>query len=98
MPRRPPRRPWRLDRLEDRQAPAVYTVTNLADTGTPDTLRGAIALANASPDPADTINIAVAGTITLQAQGGALAVTKANGTLTVNGFSGGAGTTVTIQT
>ncbi|OWK43777.1 choice-of-anchor Q domain-containing protein [Fimbriiglobus ruber] len=48
----PPRR-LRLESLEDRCTPAVYTVTSAADSGA-GSLRNAIALANAAPD-ADTI-------------------------------------------
>ncbi|MFM8272811.1 MAG: choice-of-anchor Q domain-containing protein [Gemmata sp.] len=44
-----------LERLEDREVPALYTVTTLADAGT-GSLRDAVTQANASTGVADTIN------------------------------------------
>src|SRR5690349_24377722 len=48
-----------LERLEDRTAPAVFTVTGTADTGA-GSLRQAILDANAAPG-ADTIQFAIPG-------------------------------------
>jgi predicted outer membrane repeat protein len=60
-------RPW-FDLLENRLAPAVYTVTNLSDAVVPPSgldLRQAIHLANDPANAGSTINFAVNGTITL---------------------------------
>src|SRR5438067_6890240 len=92
-PRRRPA-PLALLELEARAVPAVFTVTSLLDDATPGTLRAAVGAANASPDPADTINIAVPGTITLSPNFGTLRVTKVNGTLTVNAAAGGTAVTI----
>ncbi len=58
----------RLTLLEDRTVPSTFTVKNLNNSG-PDSLRAAIAAANANPD-ADTIKFAGAltGTITLTSE------------------------------
>jgi parallel beta-helix repeat protein len=64
--------------LEDRIAPALFTVMNTLDSG-PGSLRQAVLDANALPG-ADTINFAVQGTITLTT--GELLVTDM---LTING-------------
>src|SRR6516225_1657417 len=63
----------RLEHLEGRDAPAVFTVTNLADAG-PGSLRAAVAAANTAPG-ADTVRFALGlhGTIAL---GGEIAVTS----------------------
>ncbi len=52
-----------LEALEDRLTPSTFTVTNLLDSG-PDSLRAAVASANANPGP-DAIDFATTGTITL---------------------------------
>lgn len=52
-----------VEALEDRLTPSTFTVTNLLDSG-PDSLRAAVASANANPGP-DAIDIAATGTITL---------------------------------
>jgi hypothetical protein len=77
---RKPARQLRLDGLEDRSVPSVYTVTNLHDDGA-GSLRRAVQTANANPG-ADTIRFApgLHGTITLT--GGELDVTD---DLTVTG-------------
>src|SRR5882672_6422904 len=49
--------------LEGRCLPSTFTVLNLADSG-PDSLRAAVASANANPGP-DAIDFATTGTITL---------------------------------
>lgn len=61
------RNPLCLMPLERRVAPAVFTVTSLADTATPGTLRQAVADANGNGAGLDTIafNIPAGGTITL---------------------------------
>jgi hypothetical protein len=57
----------RLEPLEDRTAPAVFTVTSTADDGSSGTLRWAICKANADTDPLSTIdfNIAPSGAQTI---------------------------------
>src|SRR5581483_9712107 len=60
-------RPWpRPELLEDRLAPAVFTVSSLADSGA-GTLRQAILDANAhvnsAADPSDTVVFTVSGTV-----------------------------------
>jgi hypothetical protein len=66
-----------IDHLEDRCVPStIYTVTSLADTDTPGTLRNAMNLANANhtgtPGDPDTIQFSVAGQIDVgSATGGA---------------------------
>ena len=52
-----------VEALEDRLTPSTFTVTNLLDSG-PDSLRAAVASANANPGP-DAIDFATTGTITL---------------------------------
>jgi hypothetical protein len=59
-----------METLEDRRVPAsIYTVTSLADTDTPGTLRNAINLANfnhtGTPGDPDIIEFDVAGTISV---------------------------------
>src|SRR5262249_3442311 len=58
----------RLEQLEDRSVPSTFTVLNLNDGGS-DSLRAAIAAANANPD-ADVIRFAngLNGTIALTSQ------------------------------
>src|SRR5262245_29482810 len=53
MPR-PSRAPLRLTPLEDRTAPAVYTVTDVGDSGGPGTLRSILRLAGANRED-DTV-------------------------------------------
>ena len=56
--RRPTRRPAsrpRLEALEDRCLPSTFTVLNIDDSG-PDSLRAAVAAANANPG-ADTAGL-----------------------------------------
>src|SRR5262245_45064361 len=64
------RRPC-CESLEDRTAPAVFTVSNLADSGA-GSLRQAILDANVhlndTSDPTDTINFAVAATVAVAGQ------------------------------
>jgi hypothetical protein len=67
-----------LEVLEDRSLPSTFTVLNLLDSG-PDSLRAAVASANASPG-ADTIDFATTGTIALTS--GQLDITDS---LTING-------------
>src|SRR5262249_15184589 len=67
-----------LEVLEDRCLPSTFTVLNLLDSG-PDSLRAAVAAANASPG-ADTIDCATTGTIGLTS--GQLDITDS---LTING-------------
>ncbi len=52
-----------LESLEDRCLPSTFTVINLLDSG-PDSLRAAVASANANPGP-DAIDFATTGTIAL---------------------------------
>src|SRR5262249_1818169 len=81
QPNRKPRRPASLlvEQLEDRSVPSTFTVLNLHDGGS-DSLRAAIAAANANPD-ADVIRFAngLNGTIALSSQ---LSVTE---DVTING-------------
>src|SRR3954447_10017443 len=62
--RSPLRRPLfipRLDALEDRTAPALFTVTSAADDlTTPGTLRQAVAMSNLTPE-ANTIHFSIGG-------------------------------------
>jgi predicted outer membrane repeat protein len=99
----PHRRPLRraVEPLEDRLAPAVFTVNSLADVLNPPagtvTLRSAIQAANHTPG-GNTINLAVSGTykITLLGAGednnasGDFDVLPTGGNLTVVNTSGGA--------
>src|SRR5262245_37527826 len=72
-----------LEVLEDRSLPSTFTVLNLLDSG-PDSLRAAVAAANANPG-ADDIDFATTGTIALTS--GELAITDS---LTINGPGAGA--------
>jgi hypothetical protein len=76
----PPHRRLLVSALEDRSAPAIFTVTNLANAGV-GTLRSAVISANGNPG-SDTIDFApgVVGTITLTT--GELAITDP---VTING-------------
>src|SRR5437764_5001442 len=74
--------------LEDRTTPAQFTVTSLADDGSPGTLRDAINQANAT-SAADEIVFnpslfATPQTLTL-AQGALPAIASAGGNLTITG-------------
>src|SRR5262249_57720803 len=57
-----------LEALEDRTAPATFTVTSTLDDGSSGTLRWAITQANADTDPTSLINfdIAPSGVQTIQ--------------------------------
>ena len=68
----------RLEVLDDRCLPSIFTVTNLLDSG-PDSLRAAVAAANANPG-ADDIDFATTGTIGLTS--GQLDITDS---VTING-------------
>jgi hypothetical protein len=58
----------RLEFLEDRTAPAIFTVTNTLDDGSSGSLRWAINQANADTDPLSTINFNIgSGVETIQA-------------------------------
>src|SRR5262245_5542501 len=75
----PAKRPQlQFEALEDRCLPSTFTVLNLLDSG-PDSLRAAVATANANPGP-DAINFATSGTIGLTS--GQLDITDS---LTING-------------
>jgi hypothetical protein len=66
----------RLETLEDRTAPAVFTVTNTADSGK-GSLRSAVLIANANPGP-DTINFdtkVFAEAQTVELTGGSITIT-----------------------
>jgi parallel beta-helix repeat protein len=67
IPLRRSRARLHLESLEDRTAPAIFTVTNTLDDGSAGSLRWAINQANADSDPASTINfnIAAAGEQTI---------------------------------
>ncbi len=52
----------RLDALEDRTAPAVFTVVNTLDDGSAGSLRWAVTQANADADPLSDINFNIPGT------------------------------------
>jgi predicted outer membrane repeat protein len=67
-----------LEALEVRTLLSTFTVTNLFDSG-PDSLRAAVASANANPGP-DAIDLATTGTITLTS--GQLSITDS---LTISG-------------
>jgi predicted outer membrane repeat protein len=67
-----------LEVLEVRSLLSTFTVTNLLDSG-PDSLRAAVASANANPGP-DAIDLATTGTITLTS--GQLSITDS---LTISG-------------
>src|SRR6516165_8862291 len=81
----------RFDKLEDRTAPAIFTVSSPNDAG-PGSLRDAIAQANATPS-ADTIDFAPQlqrQTITLAStdpdgEVGPTALVVTNGPLTIRG-------------
>src|SRR4051794_186014 len=72
-----------VEALDDRCLPSTFTVLNLDDSG-PDSLRAAVAAANATPG-ADTIDFATTGTIALTS--GQLDVTDS---VTINGPGAGA--------
>ncbi|MEX2316869.1 MAG: choice-of-anchor Q domain-containing protein [Pirellulales bacterium] len=61
------RRSLRFEPLEDRRLLAVFTVSNLNDTGA-DSLRAAIDAANSSLITPDTIQFSVSGTIHIESQ------------------------------
>lgn len=86
-PARPPRSPWfrpRLERLEDRLAPAVYEVVNTLDSG-PGSLRQAILDANDNPGPdLITFNIPGSGVQTIRPQSALPSITD---TLLIDGYS-----------
>jgi hypothetical protein len=66
----------RLETLEDRTAPAVFTVTNTADSGK-GSLRNAVQIANATPGP-DTVDFDMetfARAETIELTGGQLTIT-----------------------
>lgn len=87
-----------LEPMEDRTVPAVFTVTNLADTGV-GTLRQAVLDAEATTE-ADTIKFAtnLTGTIKLSAVGDTSDIGPAafgvNTPITIDGLNGAAGITI----
>ncbi|HKB42609.1 MAG TPA: hypothetical protein VKD72_39640, partial [Gemmataceae bacterium] len=75
----------RVEGLEERVTPSMFTVTSLADDGSAGTLRQAINLANANPG-SDTINFASAlagGNLIL----GSTELPKITGDLQIDGLS-----------
>src|SRR5947209_4613274 len=89
---RPRRTKIHLEVMEDRIAPATYTVNSLGDTSASGTLRWAVAQVNADASD-DTIVFAStlpSGTIQLSsADGGALALTRTSGSVTIDGPGAG---------
>ena len=73
-----------LEALEDRTAPAIFAPTTFADGTGPGTLRNAIAQANSNGQD-NTIDLASGTYMLSPADGGELALTGANHSLTIQG-------------
>jgi hypothetical protein len=101
--RRPHGLPLRLERLEDRLAPAVFNVNSLADVLNPSagvvTLRSAVQAANTNADATNTINLTLPGNYAITLPGTAGEVDNAAGEFAIfstNLTTGSAKTNLTI--